>query len=511
MRRVLKLFGPPGTGKTFTLLRIVEKAIKSGVPIGRIAYITFTVRAQREALLRAAKQLDTSIKELPYFRTLHSIAYRQLGVSSSQLVRGAEDLETLGKALHLRFTGTSFSMAPEHVGANDGDAFIAFDHFRRHTGLSVEKAWQKWVLESDATMFQVRQFVTEYERYKKLEGLLDFTDLLEKELQPLDVDVLIVDEAQDLSALQWRALRRLAGKAKRIYLAGDDDQAIYTWAGASPDEFLNARADRVQVLKQSFRVPRRVQALANGIIGHVKLRQEKVWRSRDDDGSVRFAPDLDSLSASVASTTTDTLILYRNHCFGLAVEEMLRSAGVPYSYADPERQPAARRWIPAILSWHRLQKPEGRVSTKEARELVAAIAMGRGVSAEARSSLSGSPSGSTWSLEQLRMIGLSSTGTWFEALTKVNNPDAQYIRAILRHHGNDGLLKTPRIRISTIHAAKGAQADHVIMLTDMTRRVERGIYESPDDERRVWYVGATRAKQALTIVGQTHPFLLSPQ
>lgn len=503
--RVLKLFGPPGTGKTETLLRVVEKAMGAGVRAERIAYITFTVRAQREAVSRASRMLQRRAKELPYFRTLHSIAYRQLGVTRSRLVLGANELAPLAKALHLEFSrSVSVDGPPERVSENDGDAFLAFDHYRRHTGLTLEKAWQRWALESDATIFRVRQFVKEYEAFKRREGLLDFTDLLEADLQPLPVDVLIVDEAQDLSQLQWAALRKLSVNAKRAYLAGDDDQAIYTWAGASPDEFLAARADRTQVLRRSHRLPRRVWALATELAEGIKRRQPKTWAPRPEEGSVRHAPDLDHALAQAVGEERDTLVLYRNHVFGRQVEETLRTLGTPYSYADPDRVPSARAWIPAIRAWEQLRAGKA-VPQLDAAAVAEAIAVGKGASETTRQQLAAVPSGHTVTLDELRMIGISSQGPWYDSLTRVNPGDATYLRAILRHHGNDGLLKAPRVRISTIHAAKGAQADHVLLLTDMTRRVAKSIDENPDDERRVWYVGATRARQQLTIVGHDHP------
>lgn len=503
-----KIFGPPGTGKTHTLLDIVERMIRAKVPIERIAYITFTTRAQKEAINRASVLLNRTVKELPYFRTLHSIAYRQLGVNKSQMITDATMLAPFAKALRLNFKGTNFGPEGryEFVSADDGDALLAFDHYRRHTGFTVEKAWVRWALESDANIFRVRQFVTEYERFKRLDGLLDFTDLLELELQPLDVDVVIVDEAQDLSTLQWKALHVLAAKAKRLYVAGDDDQAIYTWAGASPDAFLSLPADATEVLGQSFRVPPEIQKLANHVISPVKNRQPKEWNPRDAKGIVSYASDAESLLLDLSNTTTDTLILYRNHTFGKQIEKQLRAAGAPYSYADPERTPYVRRWIPAIVAWQRMWSGK-KVGSAEVRAIAGAIAANKGITADAKKLLESLVTAAEWGIDEIRAAGITAKGPWYEALTKIPDYDVQYVRAILRHHGNDGLLKTPSIRISTIHAAKGAQADHVVLLTDMTRKVTKGLWDNPDDERRVWYVGITRAKNKITLVGQDHPFI----
>src|SRR5690606_19644533 len=115
-----------------------------------------------------------------------------------------------------------------------------------------------------------------YKRWKLREGLFDFTDLLAADLDPLPVDVVLVDEAQDLSLLQWRALDIFTAKAQRVYIAGDDDQAIFTWAGASPQAFLD-RPGRSKVLAQSYRLPRAVHALAQRLVKPIHQRKDKTF------------------------------------------------------------------------------------------------------------------------------------------------------------------------------------------------------------------------------------------
>ena len=87
---------------------------------------------------------------------------------------------------------------------------------------------------------------------------------------------------------------------------------------------------------------------------------------------------------------------------------------------------------------------------------------------------------------------------WDVAFDKVGNRDKEFLRAVeLR-----GALaeKDPKINLSTIHGAKGGEADNVMLMTDISRKAYEAMEKDSDDECRVFYVGVTRAKRALHIV-----------
>ena len=82
----------------------------------------------------------------------------------------------------------------------------------------------------------------ELKRFKKEKGLKDFTDLLEDFINKRNYNkfkVIFIDEAQDLSLLQWEMVRKIWSRAEKTYIAGDDDQAIFKWAGADVDHLLH--------------------------------------------------------------------------------------------------------------------------------------------------------------------------------------------------------------------------------------------------------------------------------
>jgi len=92
-------------------------------------------------------------------------------------------------------------------------------------------------------------------------------------------------------------------------------------------------------------------------------------------------------------------------------------------------------------------------------------------------------------------------GYWYDVFEGISVKERSYIRAMLRR--GEKITQEPRIRISTIHAAKGGEATNVILLTDISSRVFKSYQQNPDDESRVFYVGLTRAKENL--------FLIEPQ
>ena len=100
-------------------------------------------------------------------------------------------------------------------------------------------------------------------------------------------DVVFIDEAQDLSPIQWKMYDVLKKNSKHVILAGDDDQAIYGWAGADVKRFQQEPAKEI-VLPQSYRVPKLIQHIADNILSRIadERRLKKIWRARNEDGSV---------------------------------------------------------------------------------------------------------------------------------------------------------------------------------------------------------------------------------
>jgi len=192
-----------------------------------------------------------------------------------------------------------------------------------------------------------------YRHYKEAHNLMDFTDLLERIVEQPNrlpsLDVLIIDEAQDLSRLQWQLVEELVKRAKRTYIAGDDDQAVYNWAGADVDSFLEFSGD-VIVLEQSWRVPSKVHALADKVVNRIRHRQDKIWNPRDFEGEVNTYNRFDQVDI----TQGNWLLLGATNYLINPMQAWIKSQGLLFERHG--QRSIADSVVQAVIGWERLRK-----------------------------------------------------------------------------------------------------------------------------------------------------------
>ena len=478
---IRKILGPPGTGKTTKLLKYVKTFLKLGTPIDKIGYFAFTKKAADEAvdrMLDAHPKLQK--KDLKHFRTLHSLAFNQLGIKKAQVMQD-EHYEDIGRKLGIEVT--VYSNGEEKTGFVDSDSeYFNIINAARIKNVSIEEEYNTDMYSEDIDKHQLQILKDEVDNYKAAYGLVDFTDMIERfnlsKLCP-KYDVVFVDEAQDLSPIQWKMYDILKKNSKYVILAGDDDQAIYGWAGADVKRFQDEEAKDI-ILPQSYRVPMRVQHIAHQILDRIpddrKIR--KLWAPRPEAGTTNHIMSIEDAPLHDG----DWLILARTNDKLLKLKPTLKDMAIYFEIKG--RKSYKTRLYKSIQDYTRWTNGD-KLSLSEIKELFEFLE--EEPPKEER-------------MYDLFEWGYSKTQRWFDVF-KTDPEESLYIREMLRL--NEELSKPARVKLSTIHAAKGGEATNVLIILDNTKKIRDAVDKSDDkhdEEHRVWYVGVTRTKQNLYIM-----------
>jgi DNA helicase-2/ATP-dependent DNA helicase PcrA len=455
----------------------------------KIGYFAFTKKAATEARDRAIQKFphlnpDT---DFPFFRTLHSLAYRCLGISTKDMMSPEHYKEfalEAGIELAIESGDEEFAVKADNPILNEINiARIRGMDLRTHYNLS----------KMDIEWFHFEYVERAYRHYKTSHSLLDFTDLLEHVLLEPErlpkLETLIIDEAQDLSRLQWRLVEQLSLRAQRCFLAGDDDQAVYTWAGADVASFLGFSGD-VKILDQSYRVPSKIHALANKVVTRIKQRQPKVWKAREEEGSISYYNDFQQVDISQGNW----LILASANYMLTDMHDWIKSQGLLFERHG--QRSVSESILIAVLGWEKLRKG-GEVPFHVLKVIYKYL--DSGFIKHGHKMLRTADQAAMFTLDTLKeKHGLLSDEIWHKALTKISEDRRDYLVSLLRR--NTRLTGHVPIKLSTIHGAKGGEADNVLLLSDLSTRFAKDYDKNSDDINRLLYVGITRAKQTLHIV-----------
>lgn len=455
MVQVFKLVGPPGTGKTTALLSYLEKDLES-YDFNDIAFVSFTKRGTYEGVSRVRKKYEIKEwwRELKYFRTLHSLCFRETKMQAANLMTGWAEKqfrELMGHAGETEFQRVYLQLAQlQSVNPDYFDALATQGKF-----------------DTEAVDLYIRM----YKRFKKVNKIKDFNDLFTEYLEqgsPLPVKVAYIDEAQDLTPIHWQVARMLFADCEKIYLAGDADQSIYTWAGADVRQFVSVPADRI--LGKSYRLPRKIWEVADRVARQIRIRdKDQTFTDNGDLGEVRIVPNFDAVEYHPGEST---FVLLRTFQSVRRVERDLWLRGIPY---DGEKVKYPYKTLKNAIRYIKLAQQSQDPDATPGEQRVATEAV--------RKSRLFSPDydpAKPWE-SQIKDTDLALYAT--QLLSKTNK-----------------LPSFPDIDIKSIHTAKGAEADHVVVYLGFTKAVEETYNIDPDSELRCLYVAVTRARKRLTIV-----------
>lgn len=540
---VVKLYGGPGCGKTTTMVGNTDIDDFSGIlqhmfeerSPKEVMLVAYTRAAADEAKRRLVSLTDVSeSKADDRITTIHSMAMRFNNLKPKDIVeiRWSNDKYEFCEEVGLNFQING--------GDDDDGEMLSEPDDEGHLFFKI-LSWLKSKLESTSDYkkcplgsswpYSDERFVElaeEWDKFKNEKGIWEFDDaILEcvNNEDKVDTRFLFVDEVQDLYPLQQAFLDNQFGHVDRIFLAGDDDQTIYEWAGAKPEYFLNMEGnvidempelwedktgywedEGVYILDQSWRMPNEILELAKMVINQVGERQEKQIKPHHEGGE--FIPLYKPNPQEVINliNPNDTMILFRAKYQMNDFGRELIKAGIPF--VD-----RFKTWKDEVLNLRdglaALKNDKRLMTGSQAAQIIKELPKGAIKDGVPKKKL----------VDRFAPESEVSTSHVVKA-TKYDRPNDDYtLRRWCREFVSDDMnyyremavrnnlsmdnehLDPEGVELETIHGSKGQEADTIILSTDTTESVLENMPEGQlnDAERRLFYVGITRTENRLVM------------
>jgi DNA helicase-2/ATP-dependent DNA helicase PcrA len=433
---------------------------------------------------------------------------------------------------HIRLDGEDAVEDGSSYNERAGDSLLR--DLNRHRGLMVDR--EMWPA-------KICEFERKWVRYKCERRLLDFADLIEISLfdiaaAPGNPSVIFADEAQDLNVMQLSLIRKWGELAQYSVLAFDDDQTIHSFMGARPEAILDVDVpdDHKVILRQSYRVPRAIHEVANGLVHRLSRRQDKVHFPRNATGEVHRitgtykSPEYAILSSAMKHLERGQTIMLLASCSYMLrpLIQVLRKHAIqfhnPYRkynglwnplrigpnstmrrlltllLAHPQYGEGQRQWTHCDVRLWAEYLPDG-ILKPGAKDLLAAAGAREPVTVERLAEiLEPEPLASLLGAFESSWRALLE---WWRARigTEYRNR-VQFPASVVERHGTAALVEQPKVIVGTIHSVKGGEADVVYLFPDLSHAAaDRYQIAGPprDSVIRVFYVGATRAREMLYI------------
>ena len=371
-----------GTGKTRVVIARIGHLVWRGAKPARILAVTFTNKAAREMLARAAKGLKKGLDEKPEISTIHSLCVRILRRHASRLGyperfaiidRGEQEAAARSVLKELKIADTVLRPAD------------LLDRVSRWKSRAVraDVAMDAIPADADDSWTLAAAGYRRYQNSLQTAGAVDFDDLLllvdELFSQHEDVrrveagrfDHLLIDEYQDTSGIQERILSALARDHRSICVVGDDDQSIYAWRGAEVAHILDFASRwpgaRIVRLEENYRSTPEIIRAANMLIERNGRRHGKtliptaapgvppaIIQAQDEvDESRRVVADVESLLRERLVVPTEAVILVRTGEQTRTFEQELRRRNIPYELVG-SRSFFDRREVKDVMSFLRV-------------------------------------------------------------------------------------------------------------------------------------------------------------
>ena len=513
MAYIKKAFGPPGTGKTTWIVEQTAELVRRGeVNPYNIASTSLT-KATKEALLHKLDNKGVKIKS-ENIRTLHSWAYQSLKTDTytPYVLKHTEIAEF--------FKSKGFEFKTEDGGSED-DEFIqaeyhetegnrlyqAFNKLRLTWDGSnpTEHIYRFYERERDEMPISAKSFFSLFKDFVKWlqnEGVYDYTRLLTeayKNRATISGDLLILDEYQDKGNLHNLIVKEWLKHFKYALVCGDDDQAIFTFAGSDPKHLIELEADETYILPMSYRLPSKIHDFAMRIIKENRYRVPKEFKPYKEGGRVEWLFSFDDVLVELNGK--QTFILARNKYFVQEWGQILEMEDIPY------RVIGRKQLIPDLAKHIRthLRLLGGEAVDDESltklitalKPLIRSLTGKKQIRESVVASIREKIKKRDFSGEEGKVVYLVLSR---EPERLFVDHDEIVVKRWKKRARNLERWQNPNISIGTIHSAKGLEADTVFLDTRITKKVLESGIKDQEAGRRVLYVGITRAREELYLV-----------
>lgn len=492
---IRKYIGPPGTGKTHALM---SEMLSSGVSWDRILFTSFTKASVSEAIYRA-RSAGARKDDLYYFRTMHAMSFRLLGLSQDHLAEAKYD--DFSERTGYRFKKAGLSTAVSAIPGTDDFLLEGYNKARNLRLPHMTYAERTSALRPYIAEFA--KFVERYEAWKDDTDRFDFIDMIERSIAQEscpDVDLAIFDEFQDFSPLLAEQARLWTKKAKMSIVAGDHNQAIYEFLGTDPTIFKSFPADETITLRKSWRVPERIVKKALGVINRNAGEEMFTFDANGAEGVVLEFYGVERIAEGIKKRWSDGhrekyFILGRDNWNLGEARKVLMAHRVPCGGSE-----AKRALVNTFTSKPSVYTAD-QVSLLVGDLVPAKQAWEHGAKAKVQNMLdSGFPP-----VPIAGLVDLGAKPALMEALTtgkvpsfvKMDLAEIAYYESVNR----DWEGRMDVAECLTIHGSKGREADVVFIITSITGKTRKGeLGGDIEAERRIWYVAITRARKAVVLV-----------
>jgi len=351
-----------------------------------------------------------------------------------------------------------------------------------------------------------------YEEYKRKLGKMDYTDILvsiynQPDLLPF-LKFLEIDEAQDLRPIMWAIINKWQDKIEKVVVVGDVNQSLYVYDGVNIYDFFNLKNlyDPFHLVK-TYRIPNEILNYSKSIINEISIKEEQpLYSVNPNNGTVRFYSSFIDALYDFISLDGSKWILARTISIIQSIINILQSHHIIYSVINPRHQYLTPWTYHNIRVYNILNNypPKDYSEMKTLILLLPASVLRRGIKSKFQA---GEPLPPTIDKYLDTNIFESLFRTKITRMEIINLLD---IDPMVKETIINNLTLVPEtidydniLKIDTIHAAKGKEVDNVLLVKNVTWKIVQSINNSmdgKDNEMRIHYVGATRARKNLFVV-----------